>query len=330
MSAWVNLDVYTPPNGNFVFHIAPEIQGGSVTGQGIGLRLQETGPGMQYRIAYPDLNITEYENTLPDYLGQWAHYTFIREGSTIRQYFNGRAIPLGPLGSSRVATRNTLLDLSQGGRIGASAFASTGSKWRIDGKIDQVRVYNRALSETEVVDLYAGNGHVTPELPGTELVRQFASSEPAASFSTEAKTGAATAAVWNYRRAITINNPNTANLSDYQVEVRINTDELIRDHRMEADGRDIRFTDTDGATLLPYYIESGINTEDTLIWVKVPVISGSGAKTIYLHYGNREAASASSFSSVFPGEVSGQEAARQMTEGSGSTKADSTDRKSDV
>jgi hypothetical protein len=77
---------------------------------------------------------------------------------------------------------------------------------------------------------------------------------------------------WQYRKAITISNignPNT--LTDYQVLIQIDTASLILGGRMRGDCGDIRFTDSDGQTLLSYWIEGGCNTTSTRIWVKVPI-----------------------------------------------------------
>jgi hypothetical protein len=99
---------------------------------------------------------------------------------------------------------------------------------------------------------------------------------------------------WLYRRAVTINNtanPNT--LTDYQVLVTVDTASLISAGKMRSDCGDIRFTDSDGVTLLSYWIESGCNTASTKIWIKVPNIPASSTKTIYMYYGNPSATSAS-------------------------------------
>jgi hypothetical protein len=68
---------------------------------------------------------------------------------------------------------------------------------------------------------------------------------------------------------------------------------------MRSDGGDIRFTDSDGVTLLNYWIESGIGTNNTRIWVKVPSIPPSSKKTIYLYYGNPSATSLSNGDDTF-------------------------------
>jgi len=73
---------------------------------------------------------------------------------------------------------------------------------------------------------------------------------------------------------------------------------------MRSDGGDIRFTDSDGTTLLPYWVESGLNTANTRIWVLMPSIPSSSSKTIYMYYGNPSATSQSSSSAVFGFSIS--------------------------
>ncbi|MEM0243336.1 MAG: DUF2341 domain-containing protein [Candidatus Aenigmatarchaeota archaeon] len=105
---------------------------------------------------------------------------------------------------------------------------------------------------------------------------------------------------FKYRIPIIINNTqNSENLEDYQVLVTINTQNLISQGKMRSDCGDIRFTDSDGSTLLNYWIESGCNTTNTKIWVKVPNIPANSNKIIYLYYGNPSATSIGSGVSTF-------------------------------
>jgi hypothetical protein len=57
---------------------------------------------------------------------------------------------------------------------------------------------------------------------------------------------------------------------------------------------DIRFTDSDGSTLLNYWQEA-----DGRFWVKVPSIPASSTKTIYVYYGNPSATSVSNGRATF-------------------------------
>jgi len=102
---------------------------------------------------------------------------------------------------------------------------------------------------------------------------------------------------WSYRKPITIDNSGSE-LTDYQVKVTVNTQELIAAGKMQPDGDDIRFTQSNGSTEIYYWIESGINTISTVIWVKVPSIP-TGDSTIYMYYGNSAASAASSVANTF-------------------------------
>lgn len=104
---------------------------------------------------------------------------------------------------------------------------------------------------------------------------------------------------WMYRIPITITEQSGNDLTDYQVLVNINTLSLINAGKMKSDGGDIRFFDSDGVTSLSYWIESGLGTSTTRIWVKIPSIPADGQKTIYMLYGNQQASSRSDATSVF-------------------------------
>jgi len=89
---------------------------------------------------------------------------------------------------------------------------------------------------------------------------------------------------WQYRRPVAIPNPGSTVLSDFQVQVTLNSS--FDFSKVNSDGSDIRFTSTDGVSLIPYWIETwnpvGLQA---VIWVKVPTIPVSGT-TVYLYYGN--------------------------------------------
>jgi len=105
---------------------------------------------------------------------------------------------------------------------------------------------------------------------------------------------------WSYRRNITIDNRENGNtLSNYQVLVHLNTKSLISERKMRRDCGDIRFTDSDGKTLLSYWIENGCNSTDTQIWVKIPSIPAWSTKTVYVYYGNFKAGSESNGKNTF-------------------------------
>ncbi|MFC1925980.1 DUF2341 domain-containing protein [Chloroflexota bacterium] len=103
---------------------------------------------------------------------------------------------------------------------------------------------------------------------------------------------------YGYRKPITINNTGST-LTDYQVKITVDTETLIGQSKMQSDGDDIRFTSSDGSTGIDYWIESGIDTDSTIIWVEAPSVP-NGDSTIYIYYGNSGAGTGSNFGNTFP------------------------------
>jgi len=129
---------------------------------------------------------------------------------------------------------------------------------------------------------------------------------------------------WLYYRDITISNSLDQELTNYQVKIVLDTYSLILGGKMRSDCGDIRFTDS-GGNLLPYWVEPGTcNSQNTVIWVKVPSIPASGQTTIRLWYGNTSAESLSDVSSVFITEIGNVTASWLMDEGSGDTVYDTS------
>lgn len=107
---------------------------------------------------------------------------------------------------------------------------------------------------------------------------------------------------WDYVLPITItNNGSTPTPPNQQTVFVINTQTPIAQGKMHPNGDDIRFTDGTCGNFLPYYIESGINTPATYIWVRLPSIPAGGSLTIYMYYGHSSApAAAVPFNAMFP------------------------------
>ena len=107
---------------------------------------------------------------------------------------------------------------------------------------------------------------------------------------------------WNYSQPITILEHSGNPVTNYQLKLTIDTQTPISNGQMLITGDDIRFsTACNGGDTLNYWIESGINTSTTQIWVKVDSIPANGGKTIYLNYGNASAASVSAINGTFYG-----------------------------
>ncbi len=103
---------------------------------------------------------------------------------------------------------------------------------------------------------------------------------------------------WQYRLPIVIKKTAGNILTDYQIALTIDTASLISAGKMKSDCSDIRFVDENG-NVLPYYIESGCNSRNTKIWIRLPQLYVGRNTTIYMYYGNPEAASMSNGKEVF-------------------------------
>lgn len=97
---------------------------------------------------------------------------------------------------------------------------------------------------------------------------------------------------WLFRKTVTVDNTaNASTLTDYQVLLSL-TSSNFNFAAAKSDGSDLRVTDSDGLTLIPYFLASfdaGVQTAS--VWAKVPTITGSSTKTLYLYYGNSSPAS---------------------------------------
>jgi hypothetical protein len=111
-------------------------------------------------------------------------------------------------------------------------------------------------------------------------------------------------------------------LINYQHELTLNTAQLVAAGKMNADGSDILFMNEDDLIPLPYWIESGMNSATTKIWVRLPAIPAGGSTRIFLHYGNENAAPRSSTAETFLGEIEALGGAWQIEDGAGTVVRD--------
>jgi N-acetylneuraminic acid mutarotase len=104
---------------------------------------------------------------------------------------------------------------------------------------------------------------------------------------------------WNYRGAVTISNASGSELTDFQTKIVLNSSTPFNFVNANNDGSDLRVTDSDEVTEIPFWIEGwNASLQVATIWVKVPSIPTTGT-TIYLYYGNATANSASNGLSTF-------------------------------
>lgn len=102
--------------------------------------------------------------------------------------------------------------------------------------------------------------------------------------------------------AITVTNP-AASRGDTLVLATVDTSSRIANGLMRADGGDIRVATSECASV-PFWIEGGLGTPATKIWMRLPKVA-AGGQQIDLYYGAAGASSVSSRDSVFgPGLLS--------------------------
>ncbi|MDP7115151.1 MAG: DUF2341 domain-containing protein [Myxococcota bacterium] len=98
---------------------------------------------------------------------------------------------------------------------------------------------------------------------------------------------------WSDRFSIAVSESAGVDLTDYSVQVTLDTQVLIAAGTLQGDGADLRFTDDQGS-VLGHWVESGINTSTTLVWVEVPWIPAWGSATLLCYHGNPGASDTSS------------------------------------
>ena len=87
---------------------------------------------------------------------------------------------------------------------------------------------------------------------------------------------------WSRRAPITVTGSTVGAQTNYQVKR-----EVTYDADMQGDFDDIRFTSSDGITLLDYWLEVSTPSIAATFWIEVPSIPVSpGTSSIYIYYGN--------------------------------------------
>jgi hypothetical protein len=111
---------------------------------------------------YIEFNSMYGQGVTASNVDEWVHIAITREGSSATFYRNADLVKSWDVGSDSV-------DFTSG------VIGGEGNYW-FNGLIDEVRLYDRALSENEINELYAQTGHedtTQPSTPLNVLVRTF-------------------------------------------------------------------------------------------------------------------------------------------------------------
>jgi hypothetical protein len=119
-------------------------------------------------------------------------------------------------------------------------------------------------------------------------------------------------ASWTYRKSISLSRASGA-VTNFQFPIKVyygsGTDgtetiagvtggKIYTSSHCATDFKDIRFTTSDGSTLLYQYLESKTDSNNAVFWVKFDSI-GTGATTFYMYYGNSGATVSSDGNNTF-------------------------------
>lgn len=96
---------------------------------------------------------------------------------------------------------------------------------------------------------------------------------------------------WTKRKRVTITNADAFGYTNAVVKVAV-----PYDSDMQTDFEDLRFTDSDGTTLISHFTETYTASTDAVVWVRVPVLATSTDTAIYMYYGNGGVSDASATS----------------------------------
>jgi chitodextrinase len=95
----------------------------------------------------------------------WNFIVGTDDGILLRLYVNGTLV-------SSVVSTNPIWSTNMNLYMGASRPENAGNMW-FDGALDDVRIYNRALSSTEIQQLYNEGGYVATKAQSWDMVTEF-------------------------------------------------------------------------------------------------------------------------------------------------------------
>ncbi len=112
---------------------------------------------------------------------------------------------------------------------------------------------------------------------------------------------------WTYRKSKTISGSSAGTQTNYQLMLTVykgtGTDTVTTiycNNHLKNDFSDLRFTSSDGSTVLDYWIESYTSGSVATVWIEIPSIPASpSTATIYIYYDNSLATSLSNGTNTF-------------------------------
>ena len=137
-------------------------------------------------------------------------------------------------------------------------------------------------------------------------------------------TAHAQPAGWTHVGNFSVSENSGAALTDYPLKLVLDTAQMIAAGQLKPDGSDLRFgVDQAGSTLMTYWVESGMNTASTTVWVKLPSLPASLTTQFFIFSGNPLAIDASTLDVFGTNDLIANSSTNQVTGGGDGAVTDS-------
>ncbi|QQR65268.1 DUF2341 domain-containing protein [Candidatus Kaiserbacteria bacterium] len=100
---------------------------------------------------------------------------------------------------------------------------------------------------------------------------------------------------WTKRKRVTITNADPVAYTNAVVKLTV----TYETGDMQPDFEDLRFTSSDGTTLISHFIETYTGSTNAVVWVEVPALATSTDTEIYMYYNNNAVSDGSAATSTF-------------------------------
>jgi hypothetical protein len=99
---------------------------------------------------------------------------------------------------------------------------------------------------------------------------------------------------WSDRQRLRVINNDDAAYTNAAVKLTV-----PYDADMQSDFEDLRFTDSDGVTLINHWVERVTTADNAIVWIQIPNLAADAVSEVYMYYGNVVAADSSNGDAVF-------------------------------
>ncbi|MEK7264214.1 MAG: LamG-like jellyroll fold domain-containing protein, partial [Bacteroidota bacterium] len=159
-SIWFKMNAYNSVARNYLADFRGNT---SLNGKSFALIIDNDNKVHHY-IDYPSGGYTEYYTSISSPIGNWHQTILVRQGSTLKVYYDGIQIAdtYTPLS---IPPKSDALSISDGAIFGNRSGTNSTNDFWFNGVLDDIRIYNRALSASEIDSLYHLNGWATNTAP---------------------------------------------------------------------------------------------------------------------------------------------------------------------